>query len=510
MVLSSHLGPVASETGQLKNVKTLTIDRMVHLAAPGPNDSRYAYVPFEVPSGATRMKVSYQYERAGGANTIDIGIFDARLTNSVSHPKGFRGWSGGRRSEFFISRDEATPGYLPGEIHAGTWQIILGLYSVAPAGVDVSLKVELETGKGVPSTAERTITKSEGASSEPQRAKLNQGGRVGKSIRWWRGDLHMHTIHSDGDWTVAELINSARERGLDFICITEHNTSSHHAEIAGAGSTLRPLVLRGEEITTYGGHANAFGLPAGTWIDFRVTPKDVARISSVAAEVHKVGALISINHPFGHCGGCSWGYDSAIQNFDAIEIWNGPWDLSDELAVKMWDKLLQSGQRITAIASSDSHRSNSPLGQPTTSVGASNLSQSSVLEAIRRGHVYLTSEIERPQVRFEAQPESKPRLRRTIGDEVYAVAGETVLLLIVVNGTPPDATTSLISNGEVIRNFAGQPTSPIRIKVEKDTYFRMEVRDKNKTMLALTNPIFVKVKRTLRRFLARVPEASSF
>ena len=142
--------------------------------------------------------------------------------------------------------------------------------------------------------------------------------------------------------------------------------------------------------------------------------------------------------------GCSWGYDSA-QNFDSIEIWNGPWDQTDELAVKMWDKLLQSGQQITGIASSDSHRSSSPLGQPTTSVGASNLSQSSVLEAIRRGHVYLTSEIERPQVRFEAQPESKPRLRRTIGGEVYAAAGETVVLLVVVNGTPPDATTTLIS-----------------------------------------------------------------
>ena len=127
------------------NLHAQTVNRVVHLAPPGPNDSRYSYVPFDVPANAVRISISYQYDRADGANTIDIGLFDARSTGSDTDPRGFRGWSGGRRSEFFISREEATPGYMRGDLPAGKWRIILGLYRVAPKGVDVSFKIDIET-----------------------------------------------------------------------------------------------------------------------------------------------------------------------------------------------------------------------------------------------------------------------------------------------------------------------------------------------------------------------------
>src|SRR5688500_11225040 len=101
MVATANPGPTT---------KTQTITRVVHLAPTGPKDSRYFYVPFDVPKHAVRISVSYQYDRARDTNTIDIGLFDARSTGSDTDPRGFRGWSGGRRSEFFASRDEATPG----------------------------------------------------------------------------------------------------------------------------------------------------------------------------------------------------------------------------------------------------------------------------------------------------------------------------------------------------------------------------------------------------------------
>ena len=104
-----------------------TIERTIHVAPPGPNDSRYVYVPFDVPANAVRINVSYQYDRADGANTIDIGLFDSRSSGSDTDPRGFRGWSGGRRSEFFVSREEATPGYMRGDLPAGKTRIILGL-----------------------------------------------------------------------------------------------------------------------------------------------------------------------------------------------------------------------------------------------------------------------------------------------------------------------------------------------------------------------------------------------
>src|SRR4029450_6377206 len=145
-----HAAPVFLQTTSRPHVESRTVEREVHINRPGPRDSRYAYVPFDVPPGATRITISYRYERNNGANTIDIGVFDARSSGSVPGPRGFRCWSGGGRCEFFISRDTATPGYLPGFMPAGKWHIILGLYQIAPAGVDVALRIQIETrGKGL-------------------------------------------------------------------------------------------------------------------------------------------------------------------------------------------------------------------------------------------------------------------------------------------------------------------------------------------------------------------------
>ncbi len=490
-----------------KKMQTRTVERVVHLAPPGGLDSRYVYVPFDVPPHAVRISISYQYDRANGANTIDIGLFDARSTGSDKDPRGFRGWSGGRRSEFFISRDESTPGYLPGEMPAGKWRIILGLYRVAPAGVDVSFKIRIETDENRFSSSTPAPRKSGLLSAGATTVSVADSGRRrtpspqrvgGRASRWWRGDLHMHTVHSDGDWTVAELISSARNAGLDFICITDHNTASHHAEVdrARAGSR-QPLVLRGEEITTYGGHTNAWGLPSGTWIDFRVRAGDSARMSNVAAQARRSGAIISINHPFALCGGCAWSYDAAAGDFDAIEVWNGLWDFTDESALKMWDKILQSGRRITAIASSDSHRADTPIGKPATHVAAKVLSQTALLKAIRQGRVYLTGEAARPIVNFEAEVTTgKRRSRWIVGDEIRLRAAGTVRFFITTEAAPPNATVSLISNGQMMRSLPAKTDREpqvVEIECRQDSYFRLEVRGGTNAVLALTNPIYVKI-----------------
>jgi hypothetical protein len=490
--------PTASGVQDSRKVQAPAFERVVHVPAPTANDSRYMYIPFDVPANAVRISVSYQYDRANGANTIDIGLFDARSTGSDTDPRGFRGWSGGRRSEFFVSRDEATPGYLRGALPAGKWRIILGLYRIAPAGVDVSVKVEVETSNERPpipaDSSRRTGLSTTSAIAMP---RLENPRSLGHTGRWWKGDLHMHTVHSDGNWTIAELITGARKTGLDFIVITDHNTASHHEEIDRLSKGSRqPLVLRGEEITTYGGHTNAWGLPAGTWIDFRTRPGDNSRIANIAAQAHRAGALISINHPFVLCGGCSWSYDPAARDFDSIEVWNGPWDFTDEPAVKMWDKILQSGRRITAIASSDSHRPDTPIGKPATHVAATVLSLRSLLQSIRRGHVFLTDGTDRVVLNFEAERKSGPsRSRTVIGDELRLPAAGPVRFLIATPVAPPDATVSLISNGEVIQSFPAKtgPPQVVEIDCRRDAYFRLEVRDGTKGMLALTNPIYVRI-----------------
>src|SRR5437773_3719910 len=100
----------------------------------------WVYIPVEVPDGVNRISVSYDYDRpappAGyDGNALDIGVFDEdgfQLGNAA----GFRGWSGGFRNSFTISASDATPGYLPGPVRRGTWQVIVGPYKVVPAGLN--------------------------------------------------------------------------------------------------------------------------------------------------------------------------------------------------------------------------------------------------------------------------------------------------------------------------------------------------------------------------------------
>ena len=77
--------------------------------------SPWHYLPVEVPPGTGGLRVELEYELAGGA-VLDLGCLG---------PGGFRGWSGSARESFVITRDAATPGYLPGELEAGTWQVMI-------------------------------------------------------------------------------------------------------------------------------------------------------------------------------------------------------------------------------------------------------------------------------------------------------------------------------------------------------------------------------------------------
>jgi hypothetical protein len=490
-----------------KTTRTHAISKTLHIDPPKNGESRYRYVPFQVLPNTRRIAINYEYDHSNGSNALDIGLFDSRSTESFGDLSGFRGWSGGRRAEFFVSRDAATPGYVLGDLPAGTWRIILGLYRVVPKGVDVSFKINEE----IDETNPTTLAAATEPRKVPMRLPLSNDRRLAlqdRSVRqpakefhkWVSGDLHLHSVHSDGDWSIAELVTAARGAGLDFICITDHNTLSHHSEIDELnppGSDL--LILRGEEITTYGGHANVWGLPSHSLIDFRVQPGDRQAMSLIVSQAHRQTALISINHPFALCPGCDWSYGSDANGFDAIEVWNGSWDNTDERAVEMWDSLLQQGRRITAVASSDSHRVNSPIGQPATHLAIdSSLTTAAVLKSIRSGRSYLTREANAPLITFEGHRLDE-RESRGIGEVIRLTGGRHLQFKLVISNLSQLASISLISDGKVVRRLTAEADGKpqyVEIDADHDAYFRLELRDQKGTMLALTNPIYVETKRS--------------
>jgi DNA polymerase (family 10) len=53
-----------------------------------------------------------------------------------------------------------------------------------------------------------------------------------------RGDLHMHTVASDGRFTIEQMAEAARERGYEYIAITDHSATH------GFGNDVQPDELR--------------------------------------------------------------------------------------------------------------------------------------------------------------------------------------------------------------------------------------------------------------------------
>jgi predicted metal-dependent phosphoesterase TrpH len=62
-------------------------------------------------------------------------------------------------------------------------------------------------------------------------------------------DLHTHTMYSDGTFTPAELLELARERGLDVVSVTDHDTTDGLGEAGAAGDELGVEVVPGVEFS---------------------------------------------------------------------------------------------------------------------------------------------------------------------------------------------------------------------------------------------------------------------
>ena len=74
-------------------------------------------------------------------------------------------------------------------------------------------------------------------------------------------DLHAHTSPRSNcsRTTLDELVDTARARGLDALCITEHDVRWPDEELADASRLLGFPLIPGVELTTDVGHVLAFG-----------------------------------------------------------------------------------------------------------------------------------------------------------------------------------------------------------------------------------------------------------
>ncbi|MFC6879239.1 MULTISPECIES: PHP domain-containing protein [Actinomadura] len=323
-------------------------------------------LPVEVPPGTASLTVRLSYDADPGV--IDLGC---------AGPGGFRGWSGGARREFTIAPGWATPGYLPGELEPGLWHVWLGLHRIPVDGLAYEVTATTSTTVPPPPDAPARPPVPE----RPPRRDLP--ARSG--MRWLAGDLHAHTVHSDGTLTVHELACLAASRGLDYLAVTDHNTVGHHPELPAAAAYSGVILVPGQEVTTDLGHANVFGprssalsvaadVAAGGspgesvgesaaeklgWIDFRCPAEEW--VAGAAA----YGSLISVNHPLS--GDCAWRQPLPEAARPRLaEVWHSAWWDRRWGAPLAWARLWRPD--VVPLGGSDYHdpAQHKLLGEPVT------------------------------------------------------------------------------------------------------------------------------------------------
>ncbi len=433
----------------------------------------FRHVPFTVPTGVTQLHLRVDYNdridssplRSGG-NTLDFGLFDEQGT--AAGGEGFRGWSGSSRSAITVGSDWATPPYRAGQLGGGEWHVLLGAYKVGPNGLEYDIGVWLDPDLPVPAPPPLP----EGAPRrDPLPAPLEGG--------WYRGDLHLHTIYSDGSGTPAQVAAAAAAAGLDFIGITDHNRAQSPQGLVPEGEGW-PVLVPGVEVTTYAGHFNVWG--TDDWFDFRDPSEEGVRSAMEAAVA--AGGLVSVNHPKPF--GPPWEYPELTALAHAVEVWNGWWSRLNHVSVRYCDEWLRRGERHVALAGSDMHKlglaghpddplAPAKLGHPTLWVHVSGgLTTTAILDAVRAGRSFISESPAGPQIHLDRHADTLHcRVAGGRGDALVFVADHGV-----VSAAP------VTDDDQAI-------TAPLRSLPDTVTYVRAELHRAAGGIRALTNPVWL-------------------
>ena len=295
---------------------------------------------------------------------------------------------------------------------------------------------------------------------------------------WYRGDCHVHTERSHAaDLTAARVMSAAREAGLDFIAITEHNT----AATGYRDSEL--LVIPGQEVVTRNGHWVAVGLSPGQVVDWD------GPIERAVEPVRRVGGLCIAAHP--HAPYPSGTLEHAVRHFDLVEAWNGawrsevPWQADNEAALAEWGRGLaadiRAGAWRPAIGNSDAHLEGQ-IGTPQTVVLASELSPAAVLAGLRAGRSWI-AESASVELSFTAHAGDRSA---EIGERLRV---EAVVARVEVDGVPDAVVSFHTERGRAHSERAHEIEWPTT--AGESGFIRIEVRHPGGAMAALTNPIIL-------------------
>jgi len=224
--------------------------------------------------------------------------------------------------------------------------------------------------------------------------------------RFYKGNLHTHSNASDGELPAAEVCCRYRERGYDFICLSDHFLPAYGYPV----TDTRPF--RTEGFTTILGaevhvpstslgekwHLLANGLP----LDFQPTLEGETA-PALAARCAAAGAFVSIVHPAWY----SLSVDDArtIDSAHAVEVYNHTSQVKSDRGdgTVLLDHLLAEGRRLNALACDDAHFEADDAFGAWVMVKAPERDPDALLQALKNGHYYSSTGAEIHDIRLEGE-----------------------------------------------------------------------------------------------------------
>jgi hypothetical protein len=244
--------------------------------------------------------------------------------------------------------------------------------------------------------------------------------------RWYRGNTHTHTRNSDGDTSPDSVAGWYRDRGYDFVIITDHEHITDVAALnASVGQPGRFLVIGGQEVTQRvadGGHPDGWRQAHVNALGVRqvIRPlgeRNIATGTTVAATyarnlqlIREAGGVAQVNHP-----NFRWSVPlsemTALPDSTLFEVWNGHpfvYNLGGTDSAgrvmpsteSLWDSLLTRGVLLFGVGDDDSHHFQSAgadradlarPGRAWVMVRADTLTEAAILRALHRGEFYATN-----------------------------------------------------------------------------------------------------------------------
>jgi len=244
----------------------------------------------------------------------------------------------------------------------------------------------------------------------PTFARADQGASFGGQARWFKGNLHTHTLNSDGDSTPDDVVRWYRERNYQFLVLTDHNyLTSVDGLNALHGADDKFLVVKGEEVTSRFGdkplHVN--GLEVERFVSPPAGGRSVVDVLQQMVDgIRAARGVPSINHPnFG------WAITpdelGQVERTRLFEVFNGHPTVNNlggggvPGLEETWDRILSSGKLLYGIAVDDAHyfkRPEDPMaprpGKGWVYVRAPRLDARALVEALERGDFYSSTGVE--------------------------------------------------------------------------------------------------------------------